>query len=214
MESFGRGRPDSSSEAEPVYEPSDLAPYLAFSTIVDADHAAVAERARQLADGDDNGEFGVLRRCYEWVSNEVAHSMDCAAETVPCTASEVLAAGHGLCYAKSHLLAALLRANGIPTGFDYQRLGDDRGGYALHGLNTVYLSEHSVWLRLDPRGKADGAVRLPAPKNRLLFSAAGPGELDYRLNLPEPVPEVVRLLRGAEVLGPALDKLPQSVLMG
>jgi len=36
---------------------------------------------------------------------------------VTCKASDVLIYGTGYCYAKSHLLAALLRANAIPAGF-------------------------------------------------------------------------------------------------
>ena len=42
---------------------------------------------------------------------------------------------------RAYLLAALLRANGIPSGISYQRLTradeDDREGYIIHALNTV-----------------------------------------------------------------------------
>ena len=47
-------------------------------------------------------------------------------------------AKEGICYAKSHLLAAILRANLFPTGFCYQRLVlDDKtdSRFVLHGLN-------------------------------------------------------------------------------
>ncbi|MBI2949982.1 MAG: hypothetical protein HYY23_20300 [Verrucomicrobia bacterium] len=41
----------------------------------------------------------------------------------------------GFCYAKSHLLAALLRARGIPAALCYQRLAFDAAGsaFCLHG---------------------------------------------------------------------------------
>jgi len=195
-----------------MYEPDDLAPYLAYSGVVDSHNPGVAEQARRLAEGD-GGAFGIVRRSFQWVSNRIAHSMDCGAETVPCSAGEVLAAGHGLCYAKCHLLAALLRANGIAAGFDYQRLGDPDGGYALHGVNTVYLPG-AGWLWLDPRGRAHSPVNLDSAADRLLFSASGPGELTYRLNLAVPLPEVVHLLRRTQTLAAAVETLPGAVHMG
>ena len=193
-------------------EPDDIAPYLAYSDVVDGHSADMAEQARRLADGG-GGAFGIVRRSFQWVSNHIAHSMDCGAKTVPCSAGEVLAAGHGLCYAKCHLLAALLRANGIAAGFDYQRLGDPDGGYALHGLTTVYLPA-TGWIRLDSRGRANGPVNLDSPADRLLFPASGPGELNYRLNLAAPLPEVVHLLRRTQTLAAAVERLPGSVHMG
>ena len=59
----------------------------------------------------------------------------------------------GICWTKSCLLAALLRANGIPSGICYQlltRADDGSEGYMIHALNTVYLKDK--WIRLDARG--------------------------------------------------------------
>ena len=58
-----------------------------------------------------------------------------------------------LLLSKSHLLAALLRANGIPAGFCYQRLSIDDIGppFSLHGFNAVWLQEYG-WYRVDARG--------------------------------------------------------------
>ena len=54
---------------------------------------------------------------------------------------------------------ALLRANGIPAGFCYQRLSIDDVGppYTLHGFNAVYLNEHG-WYRVDARGCKAGVT--------------------------------------------------------
>ncbi len=74
-------------------------------------------------------------------------------------ASEVLIHSHGMCYIKSCLLAALLRAMKIPAGFCYQRLtlGDTpKSGYCIHALNAVFLSETGAWIRLDARGNKEG----------------------------------------------------------
>ena len=83
--------------------------------------------------------------------------MDFGRVEVTCRASDVLAARTGFCYAKSHLLAALLRANGIPAALCYQRLSIDGQGppFCLHGLNAVHLPEHG-WYRIDARGNKPG----------------------------------------------------------
>ena len=66
-------------------------------------------------------------------------------DVITCTASEVLKAGHGICFPKSHLLAALLRCKSVPAGFCYQKLIlDDETAPILiyHGLNGVYVKEY------------------------------------------------------------------------
>jgi transglutaminase-like putative cysteine protease len=82
----------------------------------------------------------IARRCFEWVRDEIQHSGDFELNPVTCTASDVLEQRSGFCYAKSHPLAALLRANGIPAGFCYQRLRAEEHGldFCLHGPSDVY----------------------------------------------------------------------------
>ena len=58
------------------------------------------------------------------VRDEISHSGDFRVNQPTCAASEVLRHKAGWCFAKSHLLAALLRANSIPAGLCYQRLVD------------------------------------------------------------------------------------------
>jgi transglutaminase-like putative cysteine protease len=79
--------------------------------------------------------------------------MDARDRRVTLLSSEVLRERVGLCYAKSHLLVALLRSEGIPAGLCYQRLrsGD---GYVLPGLVAVHL--RGAWHRQDPRGNKPG----------------------------------------------------------
>ena len=65
----------------------------------------------------------------------------------------------GICWAKSNLFAALLRANNIPAGICYQRLtlGDTPDtGYCIHALNAVYIKSINKWIRLDARGNKNG----------------------------------------------------------
>ncbi|MGH7340562.1 MAG: transglutaminase-like domain-containing protein, partial [Candidatus Rokuibacteriota bacterium] len=97
-----------------------LDPFGRATAVVDWRHPAVTSLARALARG--RGPLAVVRACFEWVRDRIPHTVDHGLEPVTCAASEVLREGTGFCYAKSHLLAALLRANRVPTGFVYQRL--------------------------------------------------------------------------------------------
>ncbi|MEM8544794.1 MAG: transglutaminase-like domain-containing protein, partial [Cyanobacteria bacterium P01_H01_bin.119] len=107
-------------------------------------------QAKQLA-AHRQGPTEIAQACYEWVRDEIRHSFDYQINPVTWRASDVLRYKTGYCFAKSHLLAALLRANQIPAGFCYQRLSvDDRGApYSLHGFNAVYLPQVG-WYRVDP----------------------------------------------------------------
>jgi transglutaminase-like putative cysteine protease len=170
--------------------------FLRATEIIDWDNPSVRSKALELTKGT-SGDLGIAQRCFEWVRDKVLHSSDYKRNPVTCAASEVLAAGTGYCYAKSHLLAALLRANGIPAGFCYQRLSiDDQGAsYSLHGLNAIYLAEFG-WYRVDSRGNKPGVnAQFCPPEERLAFSLNFPEERNFPEILPEPLPVVVNALR-------------------
>src|SRR3974377_2096939 len=102
----------------------DLNDSLASSAVIDYGDEAIAAAVRRLS-ADARGDADRARAFFEFVRDDIRHHFDAGAEEVTCNASEVLRLGHGTCYAKSHLLAALLRRSGIPAGFCYQRLEDD-----------------------------------------------------------------------------------------
>lgn len=184
--------------------PADLfGRFLRATEVVDHDHPVV--RARALALGADDPTESA-RRLFEWVRDEIRHAADCRVDTVSCAASEVLTAGAGLCLAKSHLLAALLRANGIPAGFVYQRISF-RGRFVLHGLVAVHLPNIG-WYRCDPRGNKPGVnAQFTPPAERLAFST-GPEVIEVPGIFAEPLPEVVRALRESRTLEESLGALP------
>lgn len=194
----------------------DKTAYLETTGVIDWQHPEVYETAKRLAAGSED-RSAIALRCFTWVRDEVRHSFDepyDPAAGVSCTASGVLQLGHGICYAKSHLLAALLRANGIPAGFDYQRLGDERWEYCLHGFNTVWLEGHG-WYRIDARGNTNGIdAQFNPPEVKLAFSSDAKGEFDYGFNLSKPLPEVVRVLRESQRVDELSRTLPRSVRMG
>lgn len=201
-----------------------LAPYLAASPIVDADHPDIRNVARELAAGTDadgdagNAPLAVAQRCFEFVRDQIRHSWDYrndADNPLTCTASDVLRQRTGYCYAKSHLLAALLRANGIPAALCYQRLTLVPGGerYCLHGLNAVHLPGHG-WYRIDARGNKPGVdARFMPPVERLAFVLNDPGEVDFPGLWAEPVAAVTEVLQGCASVADAMDNLPDAAVL-
>lgn len=185
--------------------------YLKASKIVDWQHPAILERARYLAANRASPQ-DIAKTCFEWVRDEIRHSCDYQMNPVTCRASEVLEFRTGYCYAKSHLLAALLRANGIPAGFCYQRLSvnDDGEPYCLHGFNAVYLPEFG-WYRLDPRGNKPGInARFAPPIKQLAYQPRLPGERDFLQIFPDPLPIVVEALQAHETWDELLQDLPDA----
>jgi transglutaminase-like putative cysteine protease len=186
--------------------------YLASGPFVDCDHPAVMAKAKELR-GSGGRDVEVARRCFEFVRDQIQHSLDFRRNPVTCRASDVLLHGTGYCYAKSHLLAALLRANGIPAGLCYQRLVVDPQGprLALHGLNAVYLQEHG-WYRIDARGNKPGVdAQFDPPVERLAFAIVAPGEADLPSLYPEPIPLVVKVLTESTDYDQACRNLPDVV---
>ena len=88
--------------------------FLRATPTIDSDAETVQSLARELAAGRTDDE-AVSRDCFLWVRDNIRHTGDHGLETVTCSASETLHHGTGFCYSKSHLLAALLRANEIPA---------------------------------------------------------------------------------------------------
>ncbi len=83
--------------------------FLESSAVIDFERAAVRPLATEL--GQNATPDATAADCFRWVRDNIRHSGDCHDDVVTLSASDVLLHGTGLCYAKSHLLAALLRAN-------------------------------------------------------------------------------------------------------
>ena len=188
--------------------------YLEAGEHIDWQHPSIVEKAAGLARGCSSEEETV-KRLFEFVRDAVRHSWDHQLNPVTCRASEVLLHGTGFCYAKSHLLAALLRARGIPAGLCYQRLAQETESqpYCLHGLNAVYLTRHG-WYRIDARGNKPGmAADFHPPEERLAFQAVRAGESDLPEIWAEPLPCVVRALTGSRTIGDLYRNLPDVELL-
>jgi transglutaminase-like putative cysteine protease len=188
--------------------------YLSPSKYIDLEDESISEVARSLAHGT-NSELALVRKCFEFVRDEIRHSSDFKLNPVTCKASDVLRHKTGYCYAKSHLLAALLRVNGIPTGLCYQRLsvGDNGAPYCLHGLNAVFLRDFG-WYRIDARGNKPGiSAQFCPPQEVLAFPIREPKERNLPEIWAEPLPVVVEILERSESYDQVLANLPDVELV-
>jgi transglutaminase-like putative cysteine protease len=192
-----------------------LSDYLKSDAIVDWQTPAVLQKAleltRSLAD-----EVEKARCLYEWVRDTIPHTNDAGLDIVTCTAGEVLRHGTGICFSKSHLLAALFRANGIPAGFCYQMLrlnppADNE--LVLHGLNGVYLAGLGKWIRLDARGNTGGVdARFSVDREQLAFAMEpSAGEFIYDTIFAAPAGSVVERLRKYDTRSELWQDLPRTL---
>ena len=162
--------------------------YLGACDVIDASASVIVQCAEYLAGRSDEK---TAQNCFEFVRDEIRHSSDHRLNPVTCRASDVLQHKTGYCYAKSHLLCALLRANGIPAGLCYQRLSIGGNGppFCLHGLNAVFLPEYG-WYRIDSRGnRPDIDAQFTPPVEQLAFPivVAGEGNLPGIFKCPHPI---------------------------
>lgn len=170
--------------------------FLKATDIIDSTNPTIVAAAADIA-GDAKDDEDIARRCFEWVRDFVRHSSDHQLPVVTCTASDVLKHRAGFCYAKSHLLVALLRARGIPAALCYQRLAFDSTGssFFLHGLVAIYLKRHG-WYRVDPRGDKPGVSSgFTPPVEQLPYTPKLTGEMNIPGRFPDAMACVVATLR-------------------
>ena len=176
----------------------DIGAYLEASELIDHAHPAIAVWAAAREAGG-RSDVDIAWEAFEFVRDGIAHSWDIQSDRVTVKASEVLEHREGICYAKSHLLAALLRRQSIPAGVCYQRLtlGDTPDtGYCIHALNTVYLPSLGRWIRLDARGNKPGVdAQFSLDAEQLAFAVRlDMGECDYGVNYALPHPAIAATL--------------------
>ena len=191
--------------------------YLQASEIIDWQNPTILELAHRLASTCQTTEE-IAKACFEWVRDEIHHSRDYQMNPVTYRASDVLKHKTGYCFAKSHLLAALLRANDIPAGLCYQRLTIDDPPVGklsasdvpctLHGLNAIFLPEFG-WYRVDPRGNREGIdAQFTPPQEQLAFEIRLLQEADFQNVFAEPLPIVLEVLQKSNTWAEVLINLP------
>ena len=192
----------------------DMKKYLETSLYIDWQNSEISTLAERLSEGSADDEE-IAKNCFEWVRDHIKHSSDYQLNPVTCKASDVLKYKTGYCYAKSHLLAALLRANGLPSGLCYQRLSIDKSGapYCLHGLNAVFLKKHG-WYRMDARGNKEGVdAQFSPPYEKLAFSTDEKHTEDLPEIWYEPLPIIVSVLEESNTYLEVYNNLPDIALI-
>ena len=158
--------------------------YLTETPSIDYMNPHIQEKVIELKN-QSNDDEDYIKRCYMFVRDEIPHSWDIGANIVSKTASETLINKTGICWVKSCLFAALLRANGIPSGITYQLLtisDDDSEGHMVHALNTVFI--RNKWIKLDARGNNENVhAEFSLDEDQLAFQVRKEfGEIDYNDN--------------------------------
>ena len=181
---------------------TDLSTYLQACDYIDFNEPNIVEKAKQISQ-NRIGELEIAKACFKFVRDEIKHAWDYQEETldqpVSIKASEVLSSGHGFCYGKSHLLAALLRANNIPAALCYQRLTiTDEPPFCLHGLNAVYLQDYG-WYKVDARGNKPGVdAQFNPPQQQLAFPIILDDEKDFSELFIEPMSQVLGKMQSSK----------------
>lgn len=189
--------------------------YLKKDDVVNYENVNIIQLVDSLwSNADSDVEY--IKKAYEFVRDNISHSADINEDMLTCSASEVLAEGHGICFAKSHLLAALLRCKSIPTGFCYQKLIlDDETAPILiyHGLNGVYIKEYKMWIRLDARGNKEGVdAQFSLESEQLAFPIrAEKGEEDGFVIYPDPDIKILQKFKNNKTRTGLWDDLPTEL---
>ena len=127
--------------------------YLIETPSIDYMNPLIQNKVRELMNkSEDNRDY--IKRSYIFVRDEIPHSWNIKTDVVSKTASEVIENKTAICWTKSCILAALRRANKIPSGISYQlltRAYDASEGYMIHALNTLHIKDLNKWIRLDAR---------------------------------------------------------------
>ena len=185
--------------------------FLEATYYIDYTAPNIVDKAKELF-SDDMTDIEKAEMAFYFVRDEILHSFDCDTTVVTARASEVLENRTGICHAKSNLLAALLRSQGIPAGFRYQHLtlaDDDSLGYCLHCYNAAYLD--GKWIELDARGNKTGVdAQFSLTERKLAFMPREEYDEYYIEGIfAEPDEETMKRLESAKNLGDVVRGLQE-----
>lgn len=176
--------------------------YLTETPSIDYKNSRIQEKVQEL-NNQSLDEIDYIKRSYIFVRDEIPHSWDIKTNIVSKTASDVLKNKTGVCWTKSCLLSALLRAHNIPSGISYQlltRADDDSEGHMIHALNTVYIEDLKKWIRLDARGNKENInASFSLDEEKLAYQIRSEfGEIDYHDNHSDLDEKLVNILAESE----------------
>lgn len=184
----------------------EMPPVIQFNTpLIQKEIKAITSKTDSLKER--------AKLAFEFARDEIQHSFDSeVCKVVTINAEDAIEKKEGICFAKAHVLASLLRGMGIPTGFCYQRKYNPKAGFVLHGLNAIYL-ENTGWFRVDPRGNKPGIdSEFSTDVEQLAYPIdTSKGEVDYPNVFPEPLSEVVTAMQNSENVRELFYKRPEAM---
>ena len=153
-----------------------------------------------------------LTKAFLFVRDHISHSVDKAEKTIISrSASDALKNKHGLCFAKAHLLCALLRAVKIPCALSYQTIISPSIRF-IHGLCAYLDTNTHSWVHIDPVNKNDKFEAFKAGHEWLYYR---PSKKLTIINHPELYtdthPAIKHYLEKHSTLSDALEELPESL---
>lgn len=183
-------------------------PYIVYKT------EGIQKLIQQFKD-TSNSKIEQAKSAFEWSRDSIKHSFDTKNPVVSIGAEDTLNNGEGICFAKAHILASILRGLGIPTGFCYQRVlrkGTIESGYALHGLNAIYLDDYG-WKRIDPRGNKPGInSQFNLEEEQLAYPIRTElGEIDYPNVFISPLDSVITAMENSATTQELFFKRPEKI---
>lgn len=193
----------------------DMTKYLVEDSIIDFNNETILKLSDTLVE-KAGSDLEYIKAAFEFVRDNISHSADAGENLITCAASEVLNMGHGICFAKSHLLAALLRCKGIHAGFCYQKLilNDETAPVLIyHGFNGVYIKKLEKWIRLDARGNKVGVnAQFSIETEQLAFTIRPElGEMDDYVVYPNPDAKVLERLQKYSTRAQLWEDLPTEL---
>ena len=184
--------------------------YLKADEIINYHNDSITSLADSLYKTTES-KVSYIEKAYEYVRDNIPHSSDAGKENIPFTAQEVLKEKHGICFAKAHLLVALLRCKAIPSGFCYQKVilfEEQPNKLAYHGLVGVYLEKLNKWIRLDP---GEGGQFLVDAEQLVFQVREELGEIDSFVVYPVPDVKILEKMRNNKTLAGLLADLPTEL---
>ncbi|MCL1984639.1 MAG: transglutaminase-like domain-containing protein [Methanomassiliicoccaceae archaeon] len=186
--------------------------FIADDGYVDHSDPAIVKTAGELFSGLTT-DTEKARAAFEYVRDEISHSIDVNANVVTAKASDVLRYRTGICHSKANLLAALLRSDGIPAGFCFQRLilTDDPIRYCVHCFNAVFAGGR--WIKLDARGNKKGVnAQFSLDEPMLAFPPRKElGEYVWNGIFARPHSDTMKMLEKAGSIRYVIENLPDNV---
>ena len=198
---------------ELIIESDDIKDYLKEVPPVIQFNTRLIQKQIKAITSQTDSKREQAKLAFEFARDEIQHSFDSEACTlVTVNAEDAIAKKQGICFAKAHVLASLLRGMDIPTGFCYQRKNNPKAGFVTHGLNAIYL-EDTGWFRVDPRGNKPGIdSQFNTDAEQLAYPIdTAKGEVDYPEVYTIPLPEVITAMQNSANVKELFYNRPKAV---